>query len=122
VSDDGHREWVQQNKDSYTGVKVPIAFLSAHVGKASHGTGPTAPKELDRVLMAAWNGAANSPGANTVTVACRIEQLPALAEYVEACMTEWVTGADLGHGVDMHIAAATALAANLRHTIRRERD
>lgn len=121
MSDDGHRDWVAQNKTSFIGVTIPVAFLNAHAEESSKDTASPAPTELDRMLRTAWAGAPSEFGGNTVTVACRIEQLAALAEYAEQCMTSWKPSRRPGPGrKDLHIAAASTLATHVRHTISRE--
>jgi len=121
VSDLGHRAWVREQRDRFVRVRVPVPFLDAHERNSMSGTGPAAPAELDRMLLAAWAGAGTAPGGPAVDIACPVEQLAALAAYAEDCMTSWKPRADYGWGPGMHIAAASTLATHVRHTIRRER-
>lgn len=120
MSDLEHRAWVEERRPHFVRVQLPVAFLDAHERHSMNETGPTAPVELDRMMLAAWAGAGTAPGANAIDVACPVEQLAALGAYAEECMTSWDPKADYGQGTGMHIAAASALAAHARHAASRE--
>ena len=46
MSDDGHRDWVAQNKTSFIGVTIPVAFLNAHAEESS--------KDYAEQCMTSW--------------------------------------------------------------------
>jgi hypothetical protein len=119
VSDLEHRAWVQQHRDSYVRVQIPAPFLDAHAELAGRHQADL-PAPLHGLLVGACASAANLPSRQAVTVACPKELLRALADYAEECVVTWDARASYGGGTGHHVASASALAAHLRHTIRRE--
>ncbi|MGA5598352.1 hypothetical protein ACPCSE_29380 [Streptomyces cellulosae] len=117
MADDGHREWVRQQRGQYTALQLPVPFLDGHERTSSLGDVPCVPEELDRLLLHAWAGAPDAPHVNAVMVACPVDLLPALAEYAETCMTQWD-----GRRDGLRVSAASTLATHVRHVIARETD
>jgi hypothetical protein len=108
VSDDGRREWVEANRDLFTELLIPRAFLAA----SAVADEPPAPAELNTRLGAL--GGRQAAG-NCVRVAWPVELLRPLADYAEACERAW-TGRIWSTA---HIAAG-ALAEHARHAAEQE--
>jgi hypothetical protein len=109
VSDDGRREWVAANRDRFTELLIPRAFLAA----SAVADEPDAPEELNARLDTLGG---RPVAGNCVRVDWPVDLLQPLANYAEDCARAWNTSRIWRTA---HIAAG-ALAEHARHAAEQE--
>jgi hypothetical protein len=107
VSDE-RREWVAANRDAYTELLIPRAFLDAHAC-----AGAEIPDELSSHLAQVTG---RSAAGNCVRACWPVALLQPLADYAETCSRTW---SPRRTGPSARVAADT-LAQHARLVIERE--